>query len=299
MLMICSTEIDNTRIEYITNQDNEESISIVSVRNVGSSFSVPEEIEGHKIKVIGKKAFIGCRLLRQITIPAGIEEIHDYAFAQCYNLRTVIIMNNKIHFGNGIFTECNMIQDICLGYEEPDDISALLGTLIYRLKAEHILVDDSWGTESWYAKWDMELLAYLRQDDEEGYTDLVLCGEEDIQYSLEEYITKKRINKSALCLIRLMHNSMLTNENERVIKNYILSHIKGCRTDEAWQALISEFSNDINYFKLFADIGGINSDNIDGLLADMGEVSSEAKVFLIDYKKDNFSVADAFDVFSL
>ncbi len=297
--MIRSTEIDNIKIEYIINQDIDESITIVGVRNVGSSFSVPEEIDGHKIKIIGKKAFLGCRLLRQITIPAGIEEIQDYAFAQCYNLRTVIIMNNKIYFGNGIFTECNMIQDICLGYEEPDDVSALLGTLIYRLKAEHILVDDSWGTESWFAKWDMELLAYLKQDDEEGYTDLVLCGEEDIQYSLEEYICKKRINKSALCLIRLMHNGMLSNENEKLIKDYILSHIKGCKTDEAWQALLSEFSNDINYFKLFADIGGINSDNIDELLADMGEVSSEAKVFLMDYKKDNFSAVDAFDIFSL
>ncbi len=276
-----------------------EGITIIGAKNVGSNLAIPEKIDGFNVIAIGKKAFLGNRLLRQVTIPSSVNEIQDYAFAQCTNLKTIIILNADVKLGNGVFTECNTITDICMGYDKTDDVSALLGTLIYRLKAAHILSDDTWGSEAWFEKWDLELLAYLRQNDEEGYTDLVLCGEEDIQYSLEEFICNKRKNKSALCLIRLMHNSMLSEKNEQVFKAYILEHIKGCPTDEAWQALLSEFPEDLEYFRLFADIGGVKADNLDAMLIDMGEVSTETKVFLMNYKQEKFGGADAFDMFAL
>lgn len=295
---IYTANIGNIRVEYTKNMDTT-GVTIVGAKNVGSSLVIPEKIDGFNVIAIGKKAFLGNRLLRQVTIPVSVCEIQDYAFAQCTNLKTIFILNAEIKLGNGVFTECNSITDICMGYDKTDDVSALLGTLIYRLKAEYILNDDTWGSKAWLEKWDMELLTFLKQEDEEGYTDLVLCGEEDIQYSLEEFICNKRKNKSALCLIRLMHNSMLSDKTEQLLKAYILEHIKGCPTDEAWQALLSEFSEDIEYFRLFASLGGVNADNLDAMLIDMGEVSTETKVFLMNYKQEKFGGADAFDAFAL
>lgn len=323
MSHIYTANIGNIRIEYVKNSKRTdivaaeavehaknsvpdtvsekgiEEIAIIGAKNVGSSLVIPEEIDGFPVTVIGKKAFLGNRLLRQVTIPSSVYGIQDYAFAQCTNLKTIFILNAEIKLENGVFTDCNAITDICMGYDETDDVSALLGTLIYRLKAEHLLSDAAWGSKSWFEKWDMELLAFLRQNDEEGYTDLVLCGEEDIQYSLAEFICNKRKNKSALCLIRLMHNRMLSDETGQILKEYILTHIKGCPTDEAWQALLSEFPEDIEYFRLFAELGGVNADNLDSMLVDMGEVSTETKVFLMNYKQEKFGGADAFDMFEL
>ncbi len=294
---IYTANINNMRIEYMKNEAT--GATITGVRNAGGNLAVPEELDGLMVTVIGKKAFLGNALIRQVTIPSSVNEIQDYAFAQCTNLKTVFVLNNNVKLGNGVFTECNAVTDICIGYDKTDDLSALLATLIYRLKTEHILVDNIWGSDAWFHKWDMELTTFLRQPDEEGYTDLVLCGEEDIQFSLEEFICNKRKNKSALCLIRLMHNSRLSDETADVLKAYLLKHIKGCASDEAWQALLSEFSEDIAYFKLFAKLGGINADNLDAMLMDMGAVSSEAKVFLMNYKQEKFGNADVFDMFEL
>ncbi|MGN0394238.1 MAG: leucine-rich repeat protein [Coprococcus sp.] len=298
---IYTVNVGNMRIEYTRNETDSDNktITIAGARNVGGNLIIPEEIDGCKVTVIGKKAFLGNSLLSQVTVPLSVCEIQDYAFAQCSNLKTVFILNNNIKLGNSVFTECNSISDICMGYDKTDDVSALLGTLVYRLKAEHIISDNLWGNKEWFEKWDKELLAFLRQEDEDGYTDLVLCGEEDIKFSLDEFICNKRKNKATLCLIRLMHNSMLSDKTEKMLKEYILDHIKGCSTDEAWQALLSEFPEDVEYFRLFAELGGVNENNLDDMLIDMGEVSSETKVFLMNYKQEKFGEKDVFDMFDL
>ena len=80
---------------------------------------------------------------------------------------------------------------------------------------------------------------------------------------------------------------------------YLLSHTKGCPTEEAWEVLLSEFGEMVEYYKLFARLGGIHQDNIDDMLTDMGERFAEAKAFLLNYKQENFGGGDFFSQFQL
>lgn len=48
------------------------------------------------VKVIGSSAFYGCAELEEITIPASVEKVENYAFAECTNLKRVIINTEAV-----------------------------------------------------------------------------------------------------------------------------------------------------------------------------------------------------------
>lgn len=283
-----------------------EEVIITSYGGGGSKLIIPETIcvDGEEIAVsaIGKKAFLGCNSLREVSIPESVKIIDDWGFAQCEHLKTVIIRSNSmdgIVFGRGAFEDCKGIEYICLGTEEKNALAALLAAVIYRMDAEYLLRSEDLGTENWFAKWDQCLLAFLTEGDEEGYADVVLCGEEDLGSSLSEYVTNKRKRKSALCLLRLAHDELLSDMYRKEFVDYLLEHTKGSETEEAWQVILSDFSEETDYFKLFARLGCVNENNIDDMLIDMGGNFAEAKAFLLGYKQEHFEQKDFFATFEL
>lgn len=139
----------------------------------------------------------------------------------------------------------------------------------------------------------------METEDGDGYTRMVLCGEEDYGCSLEEFMKNKRKNKVRLAMLRLMNPIGLPEESEALWKEYLREHTKGCQSEEAWEVTLKEHGYEEEYFKLFADIGGINEENFDGLLIDMGENYAEMKAFFIGYKEKQMGGKDFFDIFSL
>lgn len=275
-------------------------ITIADVKTCGRRIDIPAYIEDKPVAVIGKKAFLGRRLLSYVVIPDTVTIIEDWAFAHCTALEQVAIMKRGYtDIGNGVFLDCNRLQRISIGCDEYNDLSCILATLPCRLKAEYMFFDNSIGTASWYDKWDKALNSFLQEDDQEGYTNLVLCGEEDIIRSVPAYIEDKRKRKSALCLIRLLHSEHLNKKYEDIYRQYIMNHIKGCKSDAAWYALLEEFGDDMEYFHLFADIGGITPDNLDSMIADMDDSHPETKTFLLNYRQEHFNDVDVFAAFDL
>ena len=205
----------------------------------------------------------------------------------------------QLYFGKGVFDKCNKLQDICLGYERPDDLSALLGSVIYRMPAEYLLRDKELGQAGWFEKWDQCLSVFLNEPDLDGYTDMVLCGEEDIFYKEPDFAIHKRKKKASLCLLRLMHDSNLKESLRQKFQDYLLQHTKGCTGDEAWQVLLDEYGESVSYFKLFADLGCVTKDNIEGMLSDMGQQYAESKAFLLNYKQTRLKQSDVFSMFDL
>lgn len=270
-----------------------------SVLSIPDAFSV--EDKKYPVKVIGKKAFLGNRSLREITLPETITTIDNWAFAQCDNLSKVIILreDKKImpKLGKGVFSDCTSLRHICVGDDRENTFSALLGTLPTCLEADYLLTDETAGRVEWFLKWDRRLAEFLMEEDEEGYTNLVLCGEEDIQRSVPGYILEKRKLKSKLCLIRLMYDEYLGEEKD-IFGSYILSHTKGCDSDEAWQVILEEYGDDIRYYKLFNELGAIQTEHIDEMIMDMGDKHIEAKAYLLGLK-GYASKVDVFDKFVL
>lgn len=292
-----------SKIKYFDGTDVRFGISVDGYTGNTSNLQVPEkfEYEGDMLDtfIIGKKAFLGNILVKKIVVPETVIEISDWAFSQCPNLACVVFLNEATKLGKGIFEDCERLSDICLGYFEEDAKSTLIGAVPYLLKADYLLNGDDIGTDFWFEKWDSRLASFLAEDDEEGYTNIVLCGEEDIQRSEEGFISDKRKLKSKLCMLRLMNEHMLKDEARDLFTGYILQHMKGCESDEAWHLVLEEYCDKIDFFKLLADIGAITEDNIDSLISDLKDFSAETKSYLMAYKQENFAVKDIFASFVL
>lgn len=286
---------------------------VTGFEGVGSRMYIPDFADSEKtvpITSVGRKAVLANKGLREVSLPGSVESLGDWAFAQCENMENFIIraaVENtessiaNIVFGKGVFDNCHKIKNICVGYEEPDALSYLLGTIIYKMPAEYLLKDNSIGSSEWFAMWDQCLSTFLNEPDIDGYTDMVLCGEEDIFYQEPDFAMNKRKKKAALCMLRLMHDASLSDDMRNKYTDYVLSHVKGAPSEEAWEVLLEEYGDEVDYFRLLADIGGITSDNIDGMLLDMGQYHAEAKAYLLHYKQENMSSGggSVFDEFEL
>ncbi len=310
-----SLRTGNSIIYYDKHEDE---LGITAVKLDGSILEIPAYIDGIPVTVIEKKAFLGLNHMVKCILPETIRLIQSFAFGQCGQLLKVVIKRNapeditgscgveeltrgssSLTFEQGAFVSCRRLRHICIGRDEESQVAALLGAIPYKLEAEYLLMDSYIGSNDWFNKWDQKLLSYLAEDNEEGYINLVLCGEEDIKKSPSGFASEKKRKKAALCFLRLMNPDNITDTARSKYERYILKHIKGSKSEEAWDALRLDFVEDMDYFKFFAELGGINKDNIDGMLKDLGEDNAEAKAFLMRYKNENFGENDIFDAFSL
>ncbi|MDE6433743.1 MAG: leucine-rich repeat domain-containing protein [Lachnospiraceae bacterium] len=300
---------DNTYICEINEQIG--GIEILAFRGTKARLELPEKIlyEGREWELcaIGKKAFLGCRGLRSVVLPASVKEIRDWAFSQCGQLEGVQILekgsvkesNPHICFGNGVFADCPNIRYIAVGVEKTDDVAVLLAATVNQVPAEDLLRDAESGSEHWFGKWDQRLFSFINEDDAEGYTNMVLCGEEDIVRNVPEFMEDKRRRKAGLCMLRLMHDRLLPQNMRQFFTEYLLTHTKGCESEEAWEVIVLEHGEDLSYYQLLAELGGVTADNIDAMVQDLDTSHAEAKAFLIRYKQEHFAVADVFDLFTL
>lgn len=283
----------------------ENGIVITGIRGNGSNLVIPEEITYQEKNLpvceIAKKAALACRTLREVWIPESVSCIGDWAFAQCPQL-THVSVPKGVSFGVGVFEDCPCLLQICVERDTEEfslDLSILLAMCVTKLPSEDLLQDWDIGSLHWYQKWDQRLVTFLNEEDQEGYQHMVLCGEEDIRKDVPEYILDKQMQKSSLCMIRLLYKEGLEETTKNILKQYVLAHIKGCESEASWKVMIEKFSDRMVFFDLFADIGGITKDNVDAMIDDLKEQQAEAKAYLIRYKQEHFGKEDVFAGFEL
>lgn len=296
--------------------DTEKWIRIADYSGTDIELHIPSQIDGMPVKVLTKKTFLSRKHLRKIILPKTLEEIGDWAFAYCTNLESVWLPKRQVRLGSRIFMECPGLQRIYtyepgtaekdLGRKqmegtktEEDQRAALLTAATLMLDAEYLMNLTEAGGEEWIRKWDIRMNGVMEQADEEGYTKMILCGEEDYGSNIDEFIKNKRKSKVRLAFLRLMNPIGLSAENEAGLREYLISHTKGCASEESWEVLLKEYGHKQEYFQLFADIGGVNEQNLDAILTDMSAEYAEMKAFLIRYKAEKMECRDFFDGLSL
>lgn len=299
----------------------EEDIYIVGYSGRMREICIPEKIDGLLVKGIRKKAFLGNRFLRYLTLPPSIESIEEWAFAHCIHLETVYMPKKQLEFGRGVFKECKKLAKIYIYKTESIkrdelgeifpfqeafftkdeiDIAFLFAAVPEVLKAEYLLEPCSAGQGEWIQKWDARVAALLQMEDEEGYQKMVLCGEEDLNASLEEYVAEVRRGKARICFLRLMHPGKLSKNLKEALENYLFTHTKGEASEEAWEVLLKEHGDEKAYYELFLQIGCVTLANLDGMLLDMADRHAEMKAFLMNYKQEHMAgEKDFFDSLSL
>lgn len=284
-----------------------ETAQIVGYRGKDTELVIPAVIDGCAVTHIGKKAFLSNKMLRQISLPESIERIDDWAFAYCAKLNKVILPYHRMEIGQGIFKECfDLEQIVDEGADERErkttDIAYLLAASMSILDAFYLFDFENAGNDDWISQWDNRMQTVMGREDVEGFSKMLLCGEEDYgskENNLDYYTEQRRREKVRLAMLRLMHDYGLADSIRAKLEEYLLAHIKGCQTEETWQVILEEYGDDLKYYQFLTDLGGVSAANFQAMMEDMGESHTEMKAYLMKYHSERHKSEDVFAVFEL
>ncbi|MCR4705330.1 MAG: leucine-rich repeat domain-containing protein [Lachnospiraceae bacterium] len=289
-------------------EQNEEGIKIVDYIGHDSSLLIPALIEDVPVTVIDRKAFMGKKELRNVTIPMSVSIVQDFAFAKCTHLLRVICHSNKgdIRFGRKVFEGCINLETIMIGTKEPDDFSYLAAALSHKMDAPHLLSDPDIGNGFWMERWDLALKSGLNKDDADGYENTVLCGEEDTSYAgkmsvegeivedVTYYMKEACKNKCDLCMLRLLHSDRLDSGNEETLKLYLKMHGFVSENKAAYELIKEKYADDERYINLYLNTVSPGREEVLCMLEDIGDDLALFRKQLILYSA-GLKEQDAFD----
>ena len=87
--------------------------------NPETTLDIPAKLGGYPVTGIGYNAFDGCWWLREINLPATIEEIGWYAFSGCYELEEIKLPYGLKSIGQYAFESCGHLKSLDL----PDSLT--------------------------------------------------------------------------------------------------------------------------------------------------------------------------------
>lgn len=280
-------------------------IRITGMEGDALTVRVPEAIEGKRVTVIGKKAFLSCIKVEEIYLPDSVYQLEDWAFASCKSLRMVSLKKGNIVFGRGTFRGCEALTEIRLREpvydEEQPGLGYLFAAGFMLLDVLYLLDAQNAGTAEWYEKWDARMRVIMELPEQAGFSKMLLCGVEDYgsrENTLEYYISGNRKKKAEIALLRLLYPYGLKKKDRELLTDFLLLHTKGCDGEEAWEVLKDEHGDDAAYYKLFAGLGAVNIENCRMMIADLGESHTEMKAFLLK-QCGNGQQDDFFDTLAL
>lgn len=278
----------------------ENGISITGYDGKEREIEIPQNIEGKPVYKIAKKAFLSKKSLLEIILPETIEVLEEWAFGYCSSLEKVFLPKRRLILGKGVFFSCTSLREICCsskreGEEHP---WRLLGAVPVLMDAEYLLTP--WEAEEghWIEKWDARLFSLLSAKDDEGYSKVVLCGEEDLNVNLEEFIKEKQQKKAQLAFVRLSNPYRLRAEVEEKLLAFVRGCTKGCESEAAWE-IVKAHGEDRAYFEIFVKTGCLTEENFDAVLEDLGQAHAEMKAYFMRYKEEHLKREDFFDTLSL
>ena len=292
-------EVEGGRLSY---EIRDEGIAITACRVEKSRVELPDTIEGIPVFRIERKAFLSRKQLKEICLPGELQEIGDWAFAYCSNLTGVWFPRRNLQMGKSIFKECGALKGIWHLHEDSAreyQSGMLLGAVPVKMETEYLFTPKEAGSQEWIMRFDARLKWFLEQPDEDGYLNMVYCGEEDIMSNLDLYLAERRRAKSRLCFLRLMNPVELPEEFREELQGYLREHTKGCESEAAWEVVFREHGNEQDYYTAFTDAGCVSEENYDMLLSEMGEQYPEMKGYLMRYKAQEMESVDFFDALSL
>ena len=202
------TDTPSGVLGYMINEDEEGcvSASVNSHRGRDVELHIPAYLDAPiagtadsiPVTVIDKKAFLSDRYLHEVTVPDTVTHIGEWAFAGCRHLRSVSVTRG-IEVANGAFKDCTDLRRVDLRDRQTtsghSDIGYLLAAVIQLMDDRYLFDLKGAGSPDWLANWDMRLDSIMSEPDEEGFSALLACGEEDYEgrdNTLDAYLTRRR-----------------------------------------------------------------------------------------------------------
>ena len=282
----------------------EDCVMLTGYRGKDISLTIPELIENKPVSVIGKKAFLGAKSLQELYLPDSITEIQEWAFASCSSLEKLSLPRKKLAIGQGILKDCVKLEQIVVTEDsdgpiksEPEGTSHLLAAVMNKLDAFYLFDTVAAGSRQWLEQWDARMMSLMAQEDTEGFSKMLLCGEEDYgsrENNLDYYVEQRRRFKVRLAMLRLMYDDALQEEVRKSLLSYLRAHTKGEASEETWKVVLEEHGDDKKYYQFLLDSECITGENINAVLEDMGERHTEMKAFLMNCQGTQMKKEDAF-----
>ena len=83
------------------------------------SVEIPAEVDGYPVSAIGYGAFANCEQLRTVVIPEGVEKITASAFDSCENLKSVSLPDSLVSISGQIFDYCPNLKKVEISPDHP------------------------------------------------------------------------------------------------------------------------------------------------------------------------------------
>jgi hypothetical protein len=280
---------------------------VLAYRGKDTELVIPAQIEECLVTCIGKKSFLSNKFLKQITLPDSIVRIDDWAFAYCGKLKKLILPYHKMEIGQGVFKECSGLEQVIdergdLSEAKTIDTGYLLAATMSRLDAFYLFDFVNAGSKSWFLQWDARMEYLMSLDDADGFSKMLLCGEEDYgsrENNLDYYTQQQRRAKVRLAMLRLMHPYGLQEKVRNHLEEYLRARGKGCVQEDTWRVVLEEHGDEKVYYQFLIDLGLVTADVFPDMMTDMGESHAEMKAFLMRYHSENHVQEDAFAAFEL
>lgn len=279
--------------------DIKDNIAVLSAcRGRDTELVIPSEIEymGENVTVegISKKTFLSNRYLHSISVPGTVRWIGDWAFAGCRNLEKIVI-HPDVRLENGVFKDCVNLKEVYMDTMKSADIGFMLAAVIFLLEDKYLFDLKQAGTAEWIGNWDKRMQVVINEADDEGFSALLACGEEDYEgrdNTLDAYLNRRRKRKVRICLLRLLHDTELEDALRDKLVGYLYNYRPGKPDDETWQVILEEHGDEEEYYELLCKYNVIDKDNVDVCLRDMGQLHARMKAFLLrrcsDSTEENF-----------
>ena len=103
------------KYETLSYEVSNDTVTITDCDSNATEVTIPEQIEGYPVTIIGSKAFSHCKKLTNITIPDSIIKIGFYAFQYCTAITNITIPDSVKRIYSNAFVYCDKLERVVIG----------------------------------------------------------------------------------------------------------------------------------------------------------------------------------------
>ncbi len=273
------------------------------------------------VSVIGAKAFLSCKSVERLVLPASLEAVEDWAFAHMKNLREVWLPAKDIAFGKQIFLGCGSLERVLFcnipehscyegvpyflasafrffAEEIPKNLKGA-GLAEQRMLREYPnyayyglkMAGDREGQWRWVEAYDGALAAFLQRSDDDGFAPAFIGWfyVVDVEDQRQAYSGKRREDKAALAFQRLLYSEGMGGELEAFLKRYLQDNAA------AIPALFEHskaMRDDLRYYKIWRASGALLPQYAGRLMEELPELEPEIRSYLLECLMDREDAED-------
>ena len=271
--------------------------------------TLPSEMEGQPLTVIGTKAFLSCRHVEKLILPETLEQVEDWAFAHMKGLQEIFFPAKEILFGKKVFLGCDALQKVVLTFgEQPvqdqyEGIPYFLAS-VFRFSMDSIhselsnlhLAGDEEEQWQWLAQYDEALTVYLLRPDDYDFEPAFIgwFDVEDVDDQRIGYMAEQKRKKIALALKRLLYPESISEETETKLGKYLVEKVPA-QVLELMKDIDSEYAKDVKFFQVWQKIGGFKLYSPKFLLELLEDGDPEVRSFLLECELEEKAGEDFFE----